>query len=158
MRTRTLISFQRQILCLVNKILRGFREIHMNPKNVFYVLFVLAILSFTFLCSDDLILSYAPEEPANTMNPIISDLKDMRYYMGMGKPPPILNWSVEGHSPDTYRIYVNSKQVESGSWENGTISWSIGNIPRLNIGVFNITIVIQDIYENKASDVVIVEV
>lgn len=91
-------------------------------------------------------------------HPVISDLDDFIYYMGMGKQIPILNWSVEDHCPEIYMIYVDAEQVESGSWENGTISWNMANIAGFNTGGYNITIIIQDINGNKASDTVIVEV
>ncbi|MHA2277557.1 MAG: LamG-like jellyroll fold domain-containing protein, partial [Candidatus Kariarchaeaceae archaeon] len=88
-------------------------------------------------------------------NPIyVSVPNDLQY--NEGDTANTLTWNSTDSYPDTYVIYRNESQVDTGSWSNGadiTI-----NIDGLSKGVYNFTIVITDLSNNQAFDTAIVTI
>lgn len=60
-----------------------------------------------------------------------------------------ISWVVGDHHPATYEIYINSTQIESNSWTNGTLAW---NADGLDPGTYNLTLVIWDMSNNQIAD------
>lgn len=67
----------------------------------------------------------------------------------------IISWVAEDRYPGTYEIYIDSEQVDSGSWTNGTLNW---NVDELSAGTYNVTLVLQDLSGKRVTDTVEVTV
>ncbi|KKN08829.1 hypothetical protein LCGC14_1052760 [marine sediment metagenome] len=65
-------------------------------------------------------------------------------------------WTAADTNPDTYLVYKDGVEVDSGSWTS-SVSITI-NVDSLTIGSYNYTIVVLDVYDNSATDMVIVTV
>jgi len=91
--------------------------------------------------------------PPETTPPELSAPEDIAYEEGARGQ--VINWTVEDRNPETYVLYNNSVQMDSGLWMNGTITW---NVDGLALGTYNITLVARDLFNNSASDTVWVTV
>ena len=114
--------------------------------------FVLAgyTLSFGADGSDAwLVKTTSPE----TTPPGLSAPENITYEKGV--TDHVITWAAGDRHPGTYAIYLNSEQMDSGSWTNGTIPW---NLDGLNPGSYNVTLVVRDLYNNIGSDTVWVTV
>ena len=90
---------------------------------------------------------------ATAAAPILSTPADLTYEEGT--TGHLLNWEVGDRSPDTYTIYMNSNQVETGTWTNGTLSWNVDNFAS---GTYNMTIEVWDAAQHHVFDTVWVTV
>jgi hypothetical protein len=87
-------------------------------------------------------------------NPVIDNPSNVLYAFGI--TGNLINWTATDNYPDTYVIYQNGSQVDSGSWTSGVkISY---NIDSLTQGYYNYTIVMTDQFGNSILDTVIVAV
>ena len=95
---------------------------------------------------------FSDSEPLDIIPPSLNSLTDRISSEGAGHK---LEWFVEDHYPGTYQIYLDSLLIDSGSWTNGSITWSsIGIIP----GTYNVTIIVWDIARNRSTDTVMVDI
>jgi hypothetical protein len=86
---------------------------------------------------------------SDTTNPDINSPSDFtREYPSTGHT---VNWTVGDVNPNKYEIWRNDSIVESGSWTNGTIDYSLLN---LGIGVYNFTAFVNDTTGNSATDMI----
>ncbi|MFX0015701.1 MAG: S8 family serine peptidase [Promethearchaeota archaeon] len=67
-----------------------------------------------------------------------------------------INWTATSLFPDTYIIYKNGTEIDTGSWTSGDPI--IIYVDGLAVGSYNFTIVVEDSYGNSAIDTVIVTV
>jgi len=65
-----------------------------------------------------------------------------------------ISWTATDNNPGFYVIYMNEIETDSGSWTSG-VPITI-NVDGLAIGSYNYTIVVSDVYDNSATDTVIV--
>ncbi|MFQ6127093.1 MAG: hypothetical protein ACE5R6_21160, partial [Candidatus Heimdallarchaeota archaeon] len=85
--------------------------------------------------------------------PGLSAPEDITFEKGMAGH--VITWAAGDRHPGNYVIYINSGQVASGSWTNGTIPWDLDGLAP---GSYNVTLVVRDLFNNRASDTVWVTV
>ncbi|MHA1989480.1 MAG: hypothetical protein ACXACX_00205 [Candidatus Hodarchaeales archaeon] len=67
-----------------------------------------------------------------------------------------IEWEVFDWNPRNYSIYRNNLQLENGSWEGlRTIYYSLDDLP---FGIWNFTLILQDLYNQSSSNSVTVSV
>ncbi|MHA1906299.1 MAG: right-handed parallel beta-helix repeat-containing protein [Candidatus Thorarchaeota archaeon] len=66
-----------------------------------------------------------------------------------------LTWDISDLHPDTYQIYLNAEEVESGTWTSGEFQYLIDG---LTAGLYTISMTIFDIDGNEATDSAMVQV
>ena len=66
-------------------------------------------------------------------------------------------WNPYDTRPDLYRIYRNDTLLANGNWNSSGESISI-NLDSLDIGIYNYTIIVQDVLGNTVSDLVFITV
>ncbi|MHA1912664.1 MAG: PKD domain-containing protein [Candidatus Kariarchaeaceae archaeon] len=90
---------------------------------------------------------------ADTVGPMIVGPIDFSYEEGaVGNN---LTWILNDNNPNTYFVYVDEVEVETGSWSSGTFTY---NADGLAIDDHNITIIIYDVNGLSIIDEVIVTV
>ncbi|UCG02614.1 MAG: hypothetical protein JSW11_01210, partial [Candidatus Heimdallarchaeota archaeon] len=67
-----------------------------------------------------------------------------------------ISWTVSDTNPDTYSVYRNETEIETGVWIDDTAI--IVNIEGLSTGVYFYNLTVRDSYNNSAIDTVIVNV
>ena len=81
--------------------------------------------------------------------PELSTPEDITYEEGV--TGQIITWTAGDRHPETYVIYINSVQVATGTWSNGTITWKGDELTQ---GTYNMTLMVQDAAWNRVSDTV----
>ncbi|MHA2030109.1 MAG: LamG-like jellyroll fold domain-containing protein, partial [Candidatus Kariarchaeaceae archaeon] len=82
-------------------------------------------------------------------NPIfVTSANDLQY--NEGSTANILTWNSTDLNPDSYTIYQNGSQVDTGTWSNAADIQI--NVDSLSKGVYNYTIVVADSYSNQITD------
>jgi hypothetical protein len=66
-----------------------------------------------------------------------------------------VSWQVSDDSPLNYSVFLNGSVVESGPWDGSDLTVSIANP---GTGLWNVTLLLYDEYDNSASDSVMLEV
>ncbi len=66
-----------------------------------------------------------------------------------------ITWNPETAHPSSYEVRRNGSVIESGSWDNSSITVSLDGLAR---GVYNYTLTVWDMSGNSNSDTVMVEV
>lgn len=89
----------------------------------------------------------------DTISPSISNLTAVEFEAGL--EANYLTWNVFDLFPETYDVYVNGSLWRSGEWESGTLE--VG-FDKVDLGIYNVTIVIYDTSGNWVSDTVFVRV
>ncbi|MFW9965266.1 MAG: hypothetical protein ACFFCX_16960, partial [Candidatus Sifarchaeia archaeon] len=85
--------------------------------------------------------------------PIIDSPSDVEYVEGsLGD---VINWTPSDLHPDRYEIYRNGTLVDSGTWDGSPIEINVGG---LATGVHEYMLIVWDIGNNNATDVVFVTV
>jgi len=90
----------------------------------------------------------------DTTVPVLSSPVDITYEESTTGHKII--WTAADTNPDTYLVYKDGVEVDSGSWTS-SVSITI-NVDSLTISSYNYTIVVLDVYDNSATDMVIVTV
>ena len=67
----------------------------------------------------------------------------------------LVSWDVSDTHPSSYLILVDGVEVDSGSWDGTSISYTISG---LRVGTHNITLVVYDLRGNWAEDTIMVSV
>ncbi|MHA2276092.1 MAG: hypothetical protein ACXAC2_10010, partial [Candidatus Kariarchaeaceae archaeon] len=90
----------------------------------------------------------------DTTDPAIDNPTNVLY--AFGTTGNMINWTATDNYPDTYVIYQNGSQVDTGSWSSGVeISYNIdGHIQ----GDYNYTIIVTDLSGNSIVNTVFVKV
>jgi hypothetical protein len=78
------------------------------------------------------------------------------YYQAGSTQEFLLWWTVNDSNPDTYRIYQNGTEISYKEWKS-LIPFNI-SVGGLLLGIYNITIIIQDIVGNSIIDQVYIHV
>ncbi|MHA2277543.1 MAG: hypothetical protein ACXAC2_17325, partial [Candidatus Kariarchaeaceae archaeon] len=91
---------------------------------------------------------------ADITNPTISHPADFSYQFGT--TGNTISWTAIDNNPDKYLIYRNNSIIDSGIWTN-TTPITI-NVDGLGFGFYNFTILVNDTFHNKVSDLVWLEV
>lgn len=59
----------------------------------------------------------------------------------------VLTWDVEDSQPYVYEIYRNGSLLINSSWSGGSVSLNVDNLP---VGVYNFTLVLEDVFGIRA--------
>ena len=98
-------------------------------------------------------IDYHPNGYVDTIPPEIDHPSDEEYNEGsLGHS---ITWSPVETNPSHYVVYQNGTEVGEGNWDGNPI---IVSIDGLDLGVYNYTIIVYDIYTNWVDDSVIVTV
>ena len=98
--------------------------------------------------------SYFRAIPASQIeNPSITPQSDITYAFGAAGNQ--ISWPVSDSNPDTYNIYRNSIEIETGVWVSGNI---VIGIDGLDVGHYNYTLEVHDTDGYSAIDTVLVDV
>ncbi|XOA42827.1 MAG: NosD domain-containing protein [Candidatus Nealsonbacteria bacterium] len=87
-------------------------------------------------------------------NPILDSPDDVTYEEGTTTNS--ISWTATDNNPDTYIIYRDGLEIDSGTWTSG-VAITI-NVDGLAVGSYNYTIVVTDAFDNAAFDTVWVTV
>lgn len=87
--------------------------------------------------------------PPETTPPELSSPEDLVFEEGT--TGHVITWVVGDRYPGNYTIYTDSRQVDAGSWTNGTIPW---NVDGLKQGTYNVTLVVEDSAGNRVSNTI----
>jgi len=86
----------------------------------------------------------------DTTSPTISSPSDFSYEVG--NTGNNITWVGTDTNPDTYLVYRNGTQVDSGSWSDGVDI--VIDIDGLSVAVYNFTIWLNDTSNNSVTDLV----
>ncbi|MFW9835661.1 MAG: aryl-sulfate sulfotransferase [Candidatus Thorarchaeota archaeon] len=97
-------------------------------------------------------IDYA-EPPSDNLSPVIEPIDD--FWIWLSDNNTLLQWNASDDTPWSYEIYIDSLIIEDGAWYGANIEYSF--IPD-SVGLYNITLVLHDAFENTASDCVVIDV
>jgi hypothetical protein len=131
-----------------------------DGADIIYLLEDLAygIYNFTIVVMDDSLninRDWVFVTVADYTPPELDHPDDLSY--SEGTTGHIITWNASDLHPVSYRILRNGTEIKVGLW-NETVELISYSVDGYGIGVFNFTIVVEDIDGNWASDVVIVTV
>jgi hypothetical protein len=86
-------------------------------------------------------------------DPLISGPND--FWVWSNQSQIQVGWQVSDDSPRNYSVFLNGSVVESGPWDGSDLTVSITNP---GTGLWNVTLLLYDEYDNSASDSVMLEV
>ena len=89
----------------------------------------------------------------DTDPPLIEEIAD--YCIPENMTSTTLIWEVYDLTPWNYEVYVNNSLVASEVWNESSISFEL--IP-LSVGIWNVTLLVQDAFHNIATDIVFIDV
>lgn len=112
----------------------------------------IAITSGVDVLLDAVVAHYYNVPSGDDEAPVIQSLDDSSMIIG---DVLSLNWTATDYTPWEYEIYINGTLAESGSWNGGSIEYLF---EPTELGLWNITLVLYDAYDNTASDSVFITV
>jgi hypothetical protein len=89
----------------------------------------------------------------DTTDPTINSPSDITYERGATGNS--ITWSVSDALPDSYVIQQDGVEVDSGTWDGTSITWSVDG---LDTGTYQFTLIVSDTSANTNSDTVTVTV
>ena len=101
---------------------------------------------------DAIVANYYNVPIGDDKPPVIQSINDLSMVLG---DISILNWTASDSTPSQYAILVNSVEVESYSWNGSFIVYAFEPD---SIGLWNVTLVLQDGFGNLAYDTVMIDV
>ncbi len=90
---------------------------------------------------------------SETTAPTIDSPSDVSFTAGSGAHQIV--WTPQSTAPSVYEIYMNGAVNENGKWTGGSITYDLDG---LSTGIYNVTLVVYDLFSRPASDSVIVHV
>ncbi|MHA1930687.1 MAG: AGE family epimerase/isomerase [Candidatus Thorarchaeota archaeon] len=90
---------------------------------------------------------------SNSSTPVINHPSDMIFEHGC--QGQIITWTPSDSNPSNYSILVDDTTVEQDSWNGEQISYDVSY---LTVGNYNVTLVVEDDFQNSTSDSVLVQV
>ena len=116
--------------------------ISLGVHEVFFSLYN----SSTLLYSDSFLLYVTPAEA-----PVISPMQSNILSIGWNTPLTLF-WNLTDVTGDTWQVWLNGSLIEENSWSPPSflLNWSL---PTLWDGIYNITVVAEDLLGLKTSDV-----
>ncbi|XOB40764.1 MAG: PKD domain-containing protein [Candidatus Nealsonbacteria bacterium] len=114
----------------------------------------LVVLTVTDADGDVSVYSIEISSVQDVTNPILDSPQDIIYEEGT--TDNTISWTATDNNPDTYIIYRDGLEIDSGTWTSG-VAITI-NVDGLTVGSYNYTIVVTDAFGNMVSDTVWVTV
>jgi len=102
---------------------------------------------------DAIVAIHMNEQMSDTQAPIITEITD--YWVLLDMNSTLLEWEVSDLTPWSYSIYVNNSLVVSEVWNGSNITFTLSP---LLLGVWNVTLVVQDAFDNISTSMVLVNV
>lgn len=90
----------------------------------------------------------------DTTAPVLSSASDMEYTEG--ETGNFANWTATDLDPDVWELFINGTSHDTGAWTNG--SDILINVDGLDVGVYNLTLLVWDESGNSATDTLILTV
>jgi parallel beta-helix repeat protein len=88
-----------------------------------------------------------------TAPPAITEVKDLEYMEGIAGNAII--WKIYDANPSSYIILLNDTRIRAGGWDGSDITLPVDGLAP---GVYNFTLIVEDVSGNVAIDVVLVTV
>ena len=91
--------------------------------------------------------------PADVTPPVIEEIDD--FWMWLNDNLTRLSWSADDATPWSFKIYVDTTLVMDGFWNGSLVVFDF--VPE-SVGLWNVTLVLDDAFGNMAVDSVLIEV